>query len=82
MSKTTRRTFLQATSLAGVGYFVAAGNRTALSNSPNQKPNVVSIGVGGKGGEWVERRQRERVGRGGIDWIVRWRTARTTVFVD
>ncbi len=50
MSKTTRRTFLKATSLAGVGYFVAAGNQTALSNSPNQKPNVVSIGVGGKGG--------------------------------
>lgn len=50
MSKTTRRTFLQAASIAGAGYFVAAGNRTALSQSPNQKPNVVNIGVGGKGG--------------------------------
>jgi predicted dehydrogenase len=50
MSKTTRRTFLQTTTLAGVGYFLTAGNRQALSNSPNEKPNVVSIGVGGKGG--------------------------------
>jgi predicted dehydrogenase len=48
MSKTSRRTFLKTTA-AGVGYFVAAGGRTALSQSPNEKPNVACIGVGGKG---------------------------------
>ena len=32
------------------GYFVAAGDRQALSQSPNEKPNVACIGVGGKGG--------------------------------
>ncbi len=50
MSKTTRRTFLKTTSAVGAGYFVAAGSRRALSQSPNEKPNVVCIGVGGKGG--------------------------------
>ncbi|MFO7906967.1 MAG: Gfo/Idh/MocA family oxidoreductase [Planctomycetota bacterium] len=50
MSKSTRRTFLKTTAAMGAGYFVAAGVRPALSNSPNEKPNVVSVGVGGKGG--------------------------------
>jgi predicted dehydrogenase len=50
MSKTTRRTFLKTTTLAGAGYFVAAGSRTALGRSPNERPTVVCIGVGGKGG--------------------------------
>jgi len=50
MSKTTRRTFLKTTSLVGAGYFLTAGSRVALSQSPNEKPNVVCIGVGGKGG--------------------------------
>ncbi len=49
MSKTTRRTFLKTTAVVGTGYFVAAGTRQALSKSPNERPNVVSIGVGGKG---------------------------------
>jgi predicted dehydrogenase len=50
MSRTTRRTFLKTTTALGAGYFVAAGARTALSNSVNERPNVVCIGVGGKGG--------------------------------
>ncbi len=49
MSKTTRRTFLKTASAIGAGYFVAAGSRRALSQSPNERPNVVCIGVGGKG---------------------------------
>ena len=36
--------------MAGAGYFVAAGSRRAMSESPNEKLNVASIGVGGKGG--------------------------------
>jgi len=50
MARTTRRQFLQTTAAAGVGFWVAAGNRVALSRSANERPNVVCIGVGGKGG--------------------------------
>ncbi|MFO0870116.1 MAG: Gfo/Idh/MocA family oxidoreductase [Pirellulales bacterium] len=50
MPKTTRRVFLESAALAGAGYFVAAGTRPALSQSPNEKLNVACIGVGGKGG--------------------------------
>ena len=50
MSKTTRRTFLKTATVASAGYLVAAGNEKALSKSVNEKPNVASIGVGGKGG--------------------------------
>ena len=50
MSNTTRRTFLKTATAASAGYFVAAGNRTALSRSVNERPNVACIGVGGKGG--------------------------------
>jgi len=50
MAQTTRRRFLQTTAAAGVGFWVAGGTRQAMSRSVNEKPNVVSIGVGGKGG--------------------------------
>ena len=50
MSATTRRGFLQTASLAGAGYFVAAGGRPAWSNSANEQLNIACIGVGGKGG--------------------------------
>lgn len=50
MPRTTRRVFLKTASLAGAGYFVAAGSRRALSASPNERPNVACFGVGGKGG--------------------------------
>lgn len=50
MPKTTRRNFMKTASVIGAGYFVAAGSRTALSQSPNEKLNVACVGVGGKGG--------------------------------
>lgn len=48
MPKTTRRTFLKTATIAGAGYFVAAGTQTAISQSANEKLNVACIGVGGK----------------------------------
>lgn len=50
MARITRRNFLQTTTAAGVGFWVAAGSRQALSQSANEKLNVACIGVGGKGG--------------------------------
>ena len=50
MSRPNRRQFIQNTSVLSAGYFVAAGSRSALSTSPNEKPNVACIGIGGKGG--------------------------------
>jgi predicted dehydrogenase len=50
MPAASRRTFLHTASIAGAGYFVAAGNRTAWSNAANEQLNVACIGVGGKGG--------------------------------
>ena len=50
MSNASRRDFLLSASLAGAGYFVAAGNRPAWSQSAGQQLNVACIGVGGKGG--------------------------------
>ncbi len=50
MSKPSRRGFLQAASLAGAGYFVAAGGRRAWSTAASEQLNVACIGVGGKGG--------------------------------
>ena len=49
MSSTSRRSFLGKSTLAGAGYFVAAGTRTAWSVSANEQLNVACIGVGGKG---------------------------------
>ncbi|MHB9064603.1 MAG: Gfo/Idh/MocA family protein, partial [Pirellulaceae bacterium] len=49
MPKTSRRSFLKTATIAGTGFFVAAGTRRALSQSPNEKFNVACIGVGGKG---------------------------------
>lgn len=50
MARFTRRSFLQTTTAAGVGFWVAGGTRPALSRSILERPNVASIGVGGKGG--------------------------------
>ncbi len=50
MSKMQRRSFLKTSAGMGAGFYVAAGSRQALSNSPNERPNVVCIGIGGKGG--------------------------------
>jgi predicted dehydrogenase len=46
---TDRRKFLQASAAAGLGYWVAGGIAAAESRSPNEKIQVASIGVGGKG---------------------------------
>ncbi|MFM8735817.1 MAG: Gfo/Idh/MocA family protein [Pirellulales bacterium] len=50
MPASTRRSFLARSSLAGAGYFVAAGTRRAWSASANEELSVACIGVGGKGG--------------------------------
>ena len=50
MPATSRRGFLHTASMAGAGYFVAAGNRTAWSKAASEQLNVACIGVGGKGG--------------------------------
>ena len=49
MPPTSRRGFLETSSLLSAGYFVAAGSRTAWSTSANEQLNVACIGVGGKG---------------------------------
>ncbi|MDR1923044.1 MAG: Gfo/Idh/MocA family oxidoreductase [Planctomycetaceae bacterium] len=48
--KTNRRKFIQAATIAGVGYLVAEGNAQEESNSPNERLGVACIGIGGKGG--------------------------------
>ena len=50
MPSHSRRRFLQASALAGSGYFVAAGSRRAYSQAAVERPRVACIGVGGKGG--------------------------------
>ncbi|MFM9059327.1 MAG: Gfo/Idh/MocA family protein [Planctomycetaceae bacterium] len=50
MPRTSRRNFLARTSLAGAGWFVAAGSQAARSASANEELTVACIGVGGKGG--------------------------------
>ena len=46
----SRRTFIKTTAAIGAGYWVAGGIAPRMSNAANEKPNIVSIGVGGKGG--------------------------------
>jgi predicted dehydrogenase len=50
MGRSSRRGFLRQSSLAGAGYFVAAGSTPAASTSANEELTVACIGVGGKGG--------------------------------
>lgn len=47
--RSSRRRFLQQTTMAGVGFWVAGGISLADSKSANEKINFASIGVGGKG---------------------------------
>ncbi len=45
-----RRQLLQGTTLAGVGFWLSAGNAVSgESRSPNEKLNIACIGVGGRG---------------------------------
>ena len=46
---TNRRSFLQTSAAAGLGYWVAGGVAGAGSNSPNEKIQLGCVGVGGKG---------------------------------
>ncbi|MDR2642498.1 MAG: Gfo/Idh/MocA family oxidoreductase [Planctomycetaceae bacterium] len=48
--RTNRRRFLQAATVASVGYLVSAGLAQEESSSPNEKLGVACIGIGGKGG--------------------------------
>lgn len=50
MPKATRRTFLKAAAVTSAGYMVIAGNERVYSQSPNERPGVACVGVGGKGG--------------------------------
>jgi predicted dehydrogenase len=47
--RTSRRTFVKATALTGVGFWAAGGVSRAESKSPNEKIQFASIGIGGKG---------------------------------
>jgi predicted dehydrogenase len=46
----TRRDFLQQTTLAGLGVWVAAGTSPSQQRSPNERLNIAIIGTGGRGG--------------------------------
>ncbi len=48
-NKPSRRRFLQATAVAGIGYWVAGGVRAEESKSPNEKIRFAAVGVGGMG---------------------------------
>ncbi|MGQ9574724.1 MAG: Gfo/Idh/MocA family protein [Thermoguttaceae bacterium] len=47
--RSTRRQFLQGTTAAGIGFWVAGGRSPAQSNSPNERIRFAAIGTGGKG---------------------------------
>ena len=56
MSNNNRRDFLQASALAGVGFWVAGGVSAAEnSKSANEKLRIACIGVGGKGDSDTEQ---------------------------
>ena len=46
---TDRRSFIQASAAAGMGYWVAGGLQAQESTSPNEQIQVGCVGVGGKG---------------------------------
>src|SRR5271169_1963959 len=48
--RTSRRTFLKQSALAGVGFWAAGGVALAAAKGPNDKLNVAFAGVGGQGG--------------------------------
>ena len=49
-NKISRRGFLKSGTLAGVGFWVAAGNMSQARASANEQIAVAGIGIGGKGG--------------------------------
>src|SRR5947207_10745466 len=51
--RTTRRDFLQQSTLAGVGFWVAGGLTAAEPKGANDKLNIAIIGAGGQGGSEI-----------------------------
>lgn len=49
MTNKSRRDFLKAATVTSLGFMAVAGNAQEESNSPNERLNVASIGIGGKG---------------------------------
>ncbi len=49
MPKPTRRQFLKTSAVASAGYWVAGGVQAQDSKSPNEKLQMASVGIGGKG---------------------------------
>ena len=47
--RTNRRQFIQQTSLAGIGFWVAGGISLGAAKAANEKLNIAGIGIGGKG---------------------------------
>jgi hypothetical protein len=47
----TRRDFLKATAVTGVGYWTLAGQMVKVSASPSERLAFAGIGIGEKGGE-------------------------------
>ncbi len=47
--RTNRRQFIQQTSLAGIGFWVAGGVTLGAAKAANEKLNIAGIGIGGKG---------------------------------
>src|SRR5262249_59218997 len=58
--RTTRRQFIQHTSLAGLGFWVAGGLTPAFSRSPNGKLQIAGIGIGGKGSNHNDQARQVR----------------------
>jgi predicted dehydrogenase len=56
--QTDRRKFLQASALAGVGYWVTGAVQAAESKSPLERIQVACVGVGGKGKSDVQNVSR------------------------
>jgi predicted dehydrogenase len=53
--RTTRRQFIQQTSLAGLGFWVAGGLTPTFSRSPNGKLQIAGIGIDGKGSSDIDQ---------------------------
>ena len=49
MAQANRRQFLKTTAATSIGYWVAGGVQAQESNSPNERVQMASVGIGGKG---------------------------------
>jgi predicted dehydrogenase len=53
--RTNRRQFIQQTSLAGIGFWVAGGITLGAARGANEKLNIAGIGIGGKGSSDIDQ---------------------------